>query len=638
VRALVTRPREDAGSLVEALRARGIDAVVEPMLRIRLRENVALDLEGVQALLFTSANGARAAAAATAARDLPVLAVGDATAGEARALGWTEVASAGGTVEDLARLAAERLKPEHGALLHVAGSAVAGDLVRLLGGFSVRRTVLYDAEPAEGFSPEAEALLCDGGIDLAFFFSPRTALRFAELARGLPTRLDGATAFCLAPAVADAVGTLGWRAVETAAAPTQASLLAALDAVLAGRHDAPSSSKGDAMSEPAAPPQAEGPTAPAAAPEPLRAAPEAGRARTERTGGGAFWPVLALVLVLAVVAASPFIAPALPWGPKHAAGVTPGDLETLARRVTALENRPTGSAVPAEIAERLGRLEQRAGADVPADLAERVQRLEERPAGQVSGDLAERVQRLEDRPAQPGLPPELLQRLEALERRPAADPEAVRLAQQEAQRLAGALEAAQQRLAALEQQQRTEAAADRTDQALLLAVSQLRQAAATSRPFATELAAASTMAKERAEIAAELRKLEPYAGKGVPTAAMLRQQFEPAAAAIVRAGSAPPPEGWTDQMLARLRGLVTIRRVGTQGPEGGVDASVAAAEQALAQGDLAAAVAALEPLQGAAAEAARPWLDAARQRLAVDAALGAANGALMARLGADGKS
>src|SRR4051794_41252334 len=79
------------------------------MLEIRTLDGPPLDLEGVQALLCTSANGVRATAARTTRRDLPVLAVGDATARAARDVGFAHVESAGGDVEGLARLAARRL-------------------------------------------------------------------------------------------------------------------------------------------------------------------------------------------------------------------------------------------------------------------------------------------------------------------------------------------------------------------------------------------------------------------------------------------------------------------------------------------------------------------------------------------------
>ena len=61
MRALVTRPRAEAASLAEALAARGIAALLEPLLDISYRDlGDPLDLAGVQAVLCTSANGVRA--------------------------------------------------------------------------------------------------------------------------------------------------------------------------------------------------------------------------------------------------------------------------------------------------------------------------------------------------------------------------------------------------------------------------------------------------------------------------------------------------------------------------------------------------------------------------------------------------
>ncbi len=128
--------------------------MLEPLVAIRWRADgarvLAPLLEGAAGLLFTSANGVRAFAAASARRDLPALAVGDATADAARAAGFADVASAGGTVADLALLVRRRLKPEAGALVHSAAQEVAGDLAGALGrdGYEVRRAILYDAVPA----------------------------------------------------------------------------------------------------------------------------------------------------------------------------------------------------------------------------------------------------------------------------------------------------------------------------------------------------------------------------------------------------------------------------------------------------------------------------------------------------------
>ena len=149
-------------------------------------EGPPLDLEGVQALLCTSANGVRATAARTTGRDLPVLAVGDATARAARDEGFAQVESARGDVESLARLAKARLDPAAGRLFHAAGSAVAGDLAGDLGsaGFRVERHVLYAAEPVHRTGPDTAEGLYAGTIDAVLFFSPRTAQSFVKVVLG----------------------------------------------------------------------------------------------------------------------------------------------------------------------------------------------------------------------------------------------------------------------------------------------------------------------------------------------------------------------------------------------------------------------------------------------------------------------
>ena len=231
---LVTRPEADAGPLIAALQQRGATVLAQPMLRIDLKDADAPDLEGVQALLFSSANGVRAFARVAAGRALPVFAVGDATAAAAREAGFGDVASAGGAIEDLAALVVARGDPAAGALLHVAGSAVAGDLSGLLeaAGFTVRRAVLYAATPADALEPEVRAALAAGELHAVMFFSPRSAATFASVARaaGLAESCARVRLLALSGAVVEAAGTLSWGGVTVAAEPTQAALLAAFDA------------------------------------------------------------------------------------------------------------------------------------------------------------------------------------------------------------------------------------------------------------------------------------------------------------------------------------------------------------------------------------------------------------------------
>jgi uroporphyrinogen-III synthase len=242
LRALVTRPRREAEPLAVRLAERGIDTVIEPMMTIvdpvgvdsvSVGRGVVPDFAGVRAILCTSANGVQALARACDERGVPVFAVGDATARAARGAGFAAVESAGGDVDDLARLVAARLRPGEGRLLHVAGSETAGDLAGRLGlaGFAVERAVLYEARAADALSPATARLIDDGAIDLALFFSPRTAAIFGRLAEtaNVAGGLRATTALSISSAADEALGDLPFRARLIATAPTQAALLALVD-------------------------------------------------------------------------------------------------------------------------------------------------------------------------------------------------------------------------------------------------------------------------------------------------------------------------------------------------------------------------------------------------------------------------
>lgn len=233
MRALITRPRAESEALAALLAERGIETVIEPLIEIAHDMAALPDLDGVQAILCTSANGVRALARASAERGLPLFAVGDATAARARAEGFCRIESAGGDVEDLAYLAGRRLKPQAGKLLHIAGSAVAGDLAAALGaqGFTVERVVLYEASPATALTQATARAIAGETFDFALFFSPRTAAIFARLAEdaGVQAGLRRTVAVSISAAADAMLADLPFRDRVIAQAPTQAALVSCID-------------------------------------------------------------------------------------------------------------------------------------------------------------------------------------------------------------------------------------------------------------------------------------------------------------------------------------------------------------------------------------------------------------------------
>lgn len=236
MRLLVTRPEPDATREAELLAARGHEAVLAPLLTIEFDRAAPLQLEGAQALLMTSRNALRALAAHPAfgeALKLPLVAVGDATAGEAQALGFADVTIGPGTGAKLAKLIVSELEPGRGPLVHLSGEAIAFDLKSTLEaeGFTVRRFVLYRAIPTGALPDEAVNRLTAGALDGVILMSPRTAKTFADLVigHGLVTQAKGLVCYCLSEAVAGAVRPLGSE-IRVAARPREEDILALLDA------------------------------------------------------------------------------------------------------------------------------------------------------------------------------------------------------------------------------------------------------------------------------------------------------------------------------------------------------------------------------------------------------------------------
>jgi hypothetical protein len=192
------------------------------------------------------------------------------------------------------------------------------------------------------------------------------------------------------------------------------------------------------------------------------------------------------------------------------------------------------------------------------------------------------------------------------------------------------------RVAALEREAQSQNKAEiRADGMLALLLGQMRESIEQARPFPAEFDAFIRLARG-SDLAAAAQPLAEPARNGVASRAVLVKGLAELAGRMAVTSEPAAKSDWREQTLARLRGLVTIRRIDGSshaGSDRGSDGAVGAAQAALARGDLAGAVAALEPLTGADAEGARPWLLMARERLAAETALDHVQELLTERLG-----
>ena len=151
---------------------------------------------------------------------------------------------------------------------------------------------------------------------------------------------------------------------------------------------------------------------------------------------------------------------------------------------------------------------------------------------------------------------------------------------------------------------------------LALAVVSLEQSVVAGDPYGNVLAAVERLSDGDVNVADAVTALKADAGTGIPTRAALEQQFAMLAPTLGEPLWANTGVSWADRILARVDSMVSVRRV--------EDASGNAlparqAEQAVAAGDLAQAVAALADTTGPAAD----WVRDAERRINAENAVAA---------------
>lgn len=632
MRVLITRPEREATTLATALAERGHVPVIAPLFHLEILHppaDFATDMFECQAVLLSSANGARAFAEATEQRGKPILAVGDTTASTAEGLGFASVISAAGDGDALAELARRRLDPKAGPLLHVSGVDIAQDFAASLAkdGFEVRRVALYEAREATELPDSARVALQARALDAAMFFSPRASALFARLVQeaGLSDSLSSTIAIAISPAALQPLSALPFKATVAALHPTRQSVLDEIDRLPAAGVEGPSIMSDTPSPSETVPPRVET----SVTPPPVQVRRGLGVAGAFVTGvvasclvlAGAlvslpYWPAEIRALWQGQGAAAMAPAPALDLQQvrQDAAAVANASVETAKREMTArlddLEKRLR--ATSAAIAERPAS----SGAPDPAiaDLRSKVEALEGRAAGAATPAPA---------PA-PAQPPAVTAdqekelatlRLEIATMRNALQTidQTVNVQRDQTKLLADAVDKSRGEATARNVGEQKAMSTARAS-AIIGIAARLSAAVESGLPFTTDLALLTPFAQGDAKLGESTTVLQTYAQSGVASRPALVAEFPAVAKAALADDVADDSFG--ERLLGKVRGLISLRRVGNDVEGDGTEPKLARAEAALEAGDLARAVALVKTLPPQTARATAGWLSRAEAHLA----------------------
>lgn len=214
-RIVILRPQPGADATAARARALGLTPLVYPLFAVEPLAWTPPDPASFDALMLTSANAARHAGPMLAAYlDLPVFAVGEATARAAAEQGFATVHSAGPDAQATARTIAQA---GHRDVLHLCGQDTRPFDT---GTLAITAIATYRAAPCGDAAGLAGTLRT---ASVALVHSPRAGARLVELTR--PSQRREIALVAISEATFHACG-YGWKRALAAQAPNDAAMLA----------------------------------------------------------------------------------------------------------------------------------------------------------------------------------------------------------------------------------------------------------------------------------------------------------------------------------------------------------------------------------------------------------------------------
>ena len=236
---LVTRPLPDGAATASALRARGFEVLLAPMLRfepVAFQEDADASYGAVVATSANALRGIEARLPNSPLLKLPLFAVGEHTAQAARAAGFANVISANSDAEGLRErilgsVKAKALK-KTSPLLYLAGADLARDLPGELGdrGFTVVTQTTYRMAAVADLPEAARKAFATDAVEAVLHYSRRSARAFIEAIRadGVEVSALSLPQYCLSAGIATVLRDAGAVRLVVAASPDESALFAAL--------------------------------------------------------------------------------------------------------------------------------------------------------------------------------------------------------------------------------------------------------------------------------------------------------------------------------------------------------------------------------------------------------------------------
>ena len=179
---LLTRPLEDCSEMIIKFQSLGHKVSHLPLLKIENINHEEINFSEYGGIIFTSANAVKFLDVKKINKKLLCFCVGNATEKKARAVGFQNVISAEGNVENLKELILQNFDQKDGKMIYVSGETISVDLDQQLlkEGYNIKRIINYRTVHNENFNNKFVKELKLNMPDIVYVYSQNSALNFIK--------------------------------------------------------------------------------------------------------------------------------------------------------------------------------------------------------------------------------------------------------------------------------------------------------------------------------------------------------------------------------------------------------------------------------------------------------------------------
>jgi uroporphyrinogen-III synthase len=175
---LLTRPLEDCTETIIKFKSLGHQVSHIPLLNIDEVDYEQINSLNFKGIIFTSANSIKFLDLKSIDKNTLCFCVGSSTEKKARGVGFQNVITAEGNVENLKELILQNFNQKDGNLIYISGETVSVDLDQQLlkEGYNIKRIINYRTSHNQNFSDEFVKELKLKMPDMVYVYSQNSAL------------------------------------------------------------------------------------------------------------------------------------------------------------------------------------------------------------------------------------------------------------------------------------------------------------------------------------------------------------------------------------------------------------------------------------------------------------------------------